>query len=165
MFLKGMMQIDLDNVALQRLGLHSPKGTFTTSFLTCCSLCKPTLTSSVRRDREGNCQTLSSLSIAGAFRCSSRVFSDLSHTALFGWGFPEAPPKLEKSPAEPRGNWALASTGRELISDFLLVPVQATLIWALHSMEGKDLRLRIRSLRIRGLSCLDSNPVSATYWL
>lgn len=36
--------------------------------------------------------------MAGAFHCSSALFSDPSHTALFGWGFPESPLKLEKSP-------------------------------------------------------------------
>lgn len=56
---------------IQAMGSYTHQGCvpkkvlISTSFLTCCSLCKLTLTSSIRRDRKGNCQTISSLQWLG----------------------------------------------------------------------------------------------------
>lgn len=47
--------VDSGRVALPKLGLHSPEALRSTSFWTCRSCRKPTLTSSVGRDRKGNC--------------------------------------------------------------------------------------------------------------
>jgi len=60
--------------------------------------------------------------MAGAFRFSSAVFSDPSSTALFGWGFPESPLKLEKSPRSHggSGHWP-AQAENQLVTSASLV--------------------------------------------
>lgn len=74
-------------VALPRLGLHSPEALRSTSFWICRSCRKPTLTSSVRRDRKGNCWTFKSLNGQGFPLLFSSILRFIPHGFIW-MGFP-----------------------------------------------------------------------------